>query len=423
VARRTGWTFVDQALSSLTNFALGVLVARSVSPKAFGAFSVAYLLFIFLNNIGRAVGSEPMVVRFSTATADVLRAAAGRATGMALALGIITGAGCLAAGQLFDASLRPALVALAVSLPGLMVQDAWRYVFMAEGRPAKAAGNDMIFAAVQLAAVAALIAADRDSVSTLVLAWGAAATVAAVAGIAQARTRPHLTKAWAWLVEHRDVAPSFLADYVMLIGAAQLTLFSVGAISGLTDLGALRAGAVLLGPLTTVLTGARLIAVPEIIRLRERAPERFLRTAVVLSAAGTAAAAVFGVIGTILPAHIGVAFLGESWPKAHDIFPYLAAGTAGVAANIGPLTGLRILADARRILLSRVVSAPLVIIGGIVGDVLGRALGAAFGMAIATWLGTAWWWRHFLAAIADDRLGGRADRRDPPAALLAVAPE
>lgn len=421
VARRTGWTFADQALSSLTNFALGVLVARAVSPKAFGAFSAAYLLFILINNVGRAIGSEPLVVRFSTASTDTLRRAAGESTGMAFVLGLVCGVGCLAASQVFHGSLGAALVALGVSLPGLMVQDAWRYVFMAQGRPAKAAANDIVFAAVQLVAVAAVIGAGHDTVTTLVLAWGGAATFAALAGIVQSGVRPRPTETGTWLRTHRDIAPSFLMDYVMLIGASQLTLFSVGAITGLTDLGALRAGSVLLGPLTTVLTGARLIATPEIVRLRARAPERFLKTAVLISLAGTAVAATFGIVGTLLPAHIGAAFLGRSWPKAHHAFPYLAAGTAGVAANMGALTGLRVMGDARRIIVSRAVSAPLVVIGGIGGDIAGRAVGSAFGMAVATWLGTAWWWHHFLAANAE--AAGTATPSHTEPMVVAVGPD
>lgn len=35
------WTFADQALSSLTNAALAIVVARSVSKDDFGAFGLA----------------------------------------------------------------------------------------------------------------------------------------------------------------------------------------------------------------------------------------------------------------------------------------------------------------------------------------------------------------------------------------------
>ena len=41
VAGRAGWGLIDQAFSSLTNFALGILIARTVPIAEFGAFSLA----------------------------------------------------------------------------------------------------------------------------------------------------------------------------------------------------------------------------------------------------------------------------------------------------------------------------------------------------------------------------------------------
>jgi hypothetical protein len=42
VSRRAGWGFADQALSSLTNFGLGIFVAATVSAEQFGTFALIY---------------------------------------------------------------------------------------------------------------------------------------------------------------------------------------------------------------------------------------------------------------------------------------------------------------------------------------------------------------------------------------------
>ena len=42
------WTLIDQALSSLTNVALSIVVARAVTPTEFGGFSVALIAFTFI---------------------------------------------------------------------------------------------------------------------------------------------------------------------------------------------------------------------------------------------------------------------------------------------------------------------------------------------------------------------------------------
>ena len=41
--RRLGWGVADQGISSLSNFALGIVAAKSLDPTEFGAFTLAYL--------------------------------------------------------------------------------------------------------------------------------------------------------------------------------------------------------------------------------------------------------------------------------------------------------------------------------------------------------------------------------------------
>ncbi len=62
------WTFADQALSSLANFALSIVVAREVSEDDFGSFSLMLVTFTFLIGLGRAGIGDPYVIRFTDAT-------------------------------------------------------------------------------------------------------------------------------------------------------------------------------------------------------------------------------------------------------------------------------------------------------------------------------------------------------------------
>ena len=65
VARRASWSFGDQALSSLTNFALAVVVARAVTAEEFGAFGLAFSAYLLVLGLVRAVTAEPLLVRAS----------------------------------------------------------------------------------------------------------------------------------------------------------------------------------------------------------------------------------------------------------------------------------------------------------------------------------------------------------------------
>lgn len=89
--RRLGWGLGDQALSSITNFALAILVARTVSTADLGAFGLAFTTYTFVLGATRAFCSEPMSVRYSARERDAWERGTRRSTGAALVLGSLAG--------------------------------------------------------------------------------------------------------------------------------------------------------------------------------------------------------------------------------------------------------------------------------------------------------------------------------------------
>ena len=69
------WGVVDQAVSSITNFAICIAVARQAPPAEFGAFSLALTLYVTLLWASRSLTTEPFVVRFTAAPPGDQRAA------------------------------------------------------------------------------------------------------------------------------------------------------------------------------------------------------------------------------------------------------------------------------------------------------------------------------------------------------------
>ena len=60
-----GWGFADQAMSSLSNFGVGLVAARASTSEQFGAFSVAFATSVIGVGIARALVSEVYSVRYS----------------------------------------------------------------------------------------------------------------------------------------------------------------------------------------------------------------------------------------------------------------------------------------------------------------------------------------------------------------------
>ena len=407
VARRTGWGVADQALSSVVNLAVGALVARAVSPPSFGAFGLVFSTYLIVLGACRALVAEPLVVRFSAREDEEWRSATRAATGSALALGIAIGVGCVLVGFASGGVFGEALLALGVVLPGLVLQDTWRFAFFAAGRGRQAFVNDLAAAAALPALVG--LSATTHAVGLFVLAWGAAGSCAALVGALQARLAPAPIAGPGWIRSQRDLAFPYLGEFAAL-GAGEAALFGVAGLAGLAAAGALRAGQILVGPLRVLFLGVRLAAVPEGVRLL-RDPRSSPRAAAVRLSAGLAGVALaWGALLTLLPPSLGESLVGRSWGEARHVMVPLSLAMAGTGAVTGAVVGLRALAAARRSLLARVLVTPFMVGATIAGAAAAGAPGTAWAIAAVTWLSLGVWWRQFLGALAERRQPGYTAR-------------
>src|SRR5215470_5005452 len=288
-ARRITWGVADQAVSSLTNAAVSIYIARTLGAVQFGAFSIAYVTYSFILNASRGLATDPLLVRFSGAEPPAWRRAVASCTGTALAFGLVAGAAMLAVAMLLGGTARIAFFAMGLTMPGLMLPDSWRYAFFAAGRGGQAFLNDMVWAAAMVPGLLVLRFTGHETVLWFVLVWGASANVAAAAGPFQARVIPRLLDAWSWVMDHRDLAFRYLAENTAFSGAAQLRITFLGVISGLAAVGSVQSAQVLMGPFLAALMGISLVTVPEAARLLKQSPRK-LRLFCLVIGGGTALA-------------------------------------------------------------------------------------------------------------------------------------
>ncbi|MFE6158077.1 hypothetical protein ACFQ7F_04065 [Streptomyces sp. NPDC056486] len=399
MAGRLSWGLADQAVCSMTNFAVGIYVARSLGLAAFGVFSLAWVTYGVVLSVSRGLATDPLVVRFSGVPTASWRAAAARSSGTALGVGATIGAVCLVVGLSLGGHVGHAFAALGVVLPGLLLQDAWRYSFFAAGTGRKACVNDLLGGATL---VPALLVADRvGSVEAFVLAWGAAAAVAAGYGCFQSGIRPRPSEARAWLREQRDIGYRYLVENVGVSGASQLRAYGLGAIVGVSAVGVVRGAELLLGPFLAVLMGLSLVTVPEAARVLRQAPHRLARFCLLLSGGLAAAALLWGVALLLVPDRAGELVLGDVWRAASELIVPAALGVAGSSLGIGAAAGLRALAAARRSLRAQLFASTCYVGGGLGGAVAAGAIGSAWGVAAATVCSSAVWWLQLRSALRE----------------------
>ncbi|MFE6281373.1 hypothetical protein [Streptomyces sp. NPDC057877] len=398
---RLSWGLADQAASSMTNFAVGIYVARSLGLTAFGVFSLAWVTYGVVLSVSRGLATDPLVVRFSGVPDASWRGAVARSSGTALGVGAAVGAVCLAVGLGVGGSVGPAFACLGVMLPGLLLQDAWRYSFFAAGTGRKAFVNDVVWGVALVPAM--VVAARVGSVAAFVLAWGASAAVAAVYGCLQSGIRPRLTGAREWLRAHRDLGYRYLVENVSTSGASQLRAYGLGAIVGVSAVGVIRGAELLLGPFLAVLMGLSLVTVAEAARVLRRAPHRLGLFCLLLGGVQAVAALLWGAALLLVPDQLGELTLGDVWGSASELIVPATLGVAGAGLGTGAAAGLRALGAARRSLRSQLFASACYVIGGLGGAAVGGTVGSAWGVAAATVSGSVVWWLHLRAALREHR--------------------
>ena len=285
--RRLGWGVADQGISSLSNFALGLFVARSFGASNFGAFTLAYITYTVVINAARGLSTDPLVVRYSgdisggsaaSGASHRWRRATSAATGTALVVGVAAGVVCVVVGLLLPDPVGPVFVALGVGLPALTLQDSWRFAFFACGRGASAFLNDLFWTVLLVLVLVVLHTRGDGSAARCLLVFGGTAALAALLGAVQARVLPRPIRAVWWLRAHHEISVRYLVENLSISGASQLRAFVLGAAAGLAAVGYVRASEILMGPFFVVLMGISQVAVPEASRIfhRNSAPPRAL---------------------------------------------------------------------------------------------------------------------------------------------------
>jgi O-antigen/teichoic acid export membrane protein len=402
VAKRLSWGVADQAISSFTNFIVGLWVARSLGPTEFGAFSIAFATYLIALSASRGLATDALLVRFSGVEVEAWRGAVAGCTGLAIAVGIIGGAICVVLGMVIGAPMDLPFLALGVTMPGLLLQDSWRFAFLSAGRGRDAFVNDSLWALTLLVLLAIVVVSGWSNQFSFMLAWGSSATIAALVGTAQARVLPKVSAAGGWLRSHRDLSSRYLGENLSIMAANQLRLYGLAAIAGLAAVGALKAADLLLGPVMVLILGMAMMAVPEAVRTLRRSVSRLQIFCLCIAVVGAGSAVIWGVaVLLLLPDRLGRYLLGASWEPASSLVLPVTLGLAALGIELGAWAGVRALGAAKRSLRAQSFASALYLAGSLVGAMVGGAAGAAWGGAGTILMGAGYWWWQLRGGLRD----------------------
>ncbi len=412
VNRRRALVMADQGVSSLSNVVVSIIAARSLSADGFGAFSAAMVAFMLVQGVCRAVIGEPLLSRYSSSDATVRSALVSDIIGGALVTSLAGSLVVGVAGLAVGGTVGPALLAVALVVPLVTVQDTWRYVFMIDR-----AGAALAVDVVWLVSVCAVLpmAPGGAGPAWFLGAWGVTAGLGALVGllfVAGTLSVPHPTR---WLYANRDMSSRFLGEFVTGQSIGQVVLIALSAISGLSVIGAVRATQVFYGPLNTVHQGIYLALVPE--GAQAASPARLRRLMVKASVLLMAVAVVWMCIGLTLPDAWGSWLFRDTWGLADDLMLPMGLAMIAGSASTGGFAGVRALGAARESLRARLLTLGPQLALPLAGAAMAAGTGFAVGFGLANAASAVIWWSAFGAALATTNRAKLSERTEMELAI------
>lgn len=402
-AGRGSAAFLDQALTSGTNFALSILLARWLAAPEYGAYAVTYAIFLLIANLYQGALMVPSMVLGPTTYADRQNEYIGSMVRIHVLLGAACAAALLAAAAIcaaagFGTQLPGCLAAMALATPAVLLLWLVRGAWYLRLEPVPAVWGAALYAAILIPGVLLLQSAQLLSAVTGILTMGAAGLVSGLWLLA--RLKPvfggslTMRAVWgeSWQYGRWEVAVAAAAWL-----PTSLCYPVTASILGEAQAGVLRALQNFALPVTQALTSVLRLAQPFFSgRFGQdgRAPGRpvWLLTSVTLAGAG-----LYMLLTALFREPLMAGLYRGNFSQAVDLLPWfvlpavLAAGTESLAL------GLRAMRRSNKLLLAYAAASVVYVLTGMPAARAAGLSGVAVTLIlanVASFLTVAWLFRH-----------------------------
>jgi O-antigen/teichoic acid export membrane protein len=189
VARKGTLAVTDQALFSGANFLVNILLARWLSPAEYGAYSLAFAVFLLFAALHSAILIEPMMVfgagKYSSRFPRYLRVLIGGHFGVMVPVSLLLFGATLLLGRLYSPQASDAFRGLLFAAAAILLFWLVRRVFYVLLQPAFGVISGALYFVFLIGGVAALKYTGHLSIVTAFAAMGAAGLVASLIMLAR----------------------------------------------------------------------------------------------------------------------------------------------------------------------------------------------------------------------------------------------
>ena len=413
-------TVVDQGASSLSNFALALLVAHYSQAQALGVFAILTVTYVIAQGFVRSVTSDCLLTRHETSDAVMGRfersgylCAFGCACAIALPL--------LVAAAFLPHDFAVPFAIFAICFPFMALQDFARFIGISRHRPGYAIWLDTAWVVIFVAASVLLIVNDMTSLSWLWASWTGAGAVVGLWTIHSHRVRGGL-RALAepirfWLASERSVGVRFAGQFILSATWIYFIYYPLLFVLSVGDVGVIKLAQLVLGPITVLAAGMQSALVSLAARRFRANVTSALRFCAICGFAIAVATIAWTAFVYFLPIHQVTRVFGPTWPAARVVFPWM--GLAFVFGSFSGMAvgGLRAIRAAAVNLWLAVLMLPISFALCLGGAALHGILGFSYGMAATFAVYAVLGWVALLAAARrfDPTTAEWRRRADPPA--------
>jgi len=391
-ARRSLAIFVDQALSSASNFLLVILVARLLTTSEFGTFAVGFSVLAVGLGLSRANLGVPLSVDVPRETDP---RAVDEAIGRSIAVGLVTGAvigvvvGALGLLVGDGTTLRATLLVLACASPFLVVQDVARFVAVAQATPGKALVSDLVWVLTGLVVLAGSAVTHRIGALTACGGWVLGGLLA-LGTVRSCLRRPRWRGTWRWFAHDRR-RRHLSVDALTAAATPLLVVTVVATVCSPATVGSLRGASTLMSPINVGIAAVGLGAVAELSR---RSPSQARRFMAMVSAGLAAGSVLWGAMVWLLPGTVGTFLLGPTWASARHVLPFSTAELVGLSVWTGAISLLRATDRTRAsasfrgvyLVLTLIFAGAAAVFWGTASGVQAALAGSAAVLALVSWI-------------------------------------
>jgi O-antigen/teichoic acid export membrane protein len=401
---RFGLTASDQCVSSLSNFVVGVAVARVVGVAGFGAYALVYSVWLVVAAMHRSLITDPMSIENDMHQIDAehhVRVGLAAELWLGMGAALVFAAGGIVLVTTGQHQFGLCFLGLAPWLPFLLAQDYWRWVSFMKRKPQKALTNDLVYFGVQIGAFVALVLVGFHSSLVAIGAWGVGAAGGALFGLWQFSARPTLRGGIERIRGRWSLSKWLAGVNAMSSASTQATPVLTGVFLGPAGIGGLKAAASLVsGPSLVLIQAGGSIGLPEASKaLKERGWPGLRRVERFITAAGMLSVGFIAIVVFCFGRQLLDMIYGHAFGRFASIADILAVAILLSSSSLGAILCLKATRKTQRLFvvstIALVVSVVAVVIMapifGVVGAAFAMLFGngaSALGLLIAHWTST-----------------------------------